>query len=155
MAPKGREKETIKRLARVGYDFSIGYLEGGFDSWIAEGRDVDTIEAVDVAGFQNAYTRNHEISILDVRKPGEWSSAHIATAQHFALDFLNDNMAQIDKQKTYYMHCRSGYRSTIAASILKARGYGKLINVIGSFDDIAASEIPVSTKVCPKTGEPI
>ncbi len=155
VAPKGREEETVMRLARVGYDNSIGYLKDGFMAWKKEGREVDTIETIDVSAFEEAYQNNKDISILDVRKPGEWSSEHIQSAQHFALDFINKNMAEISRDKEYYMHCRSGYRSTVAASILKARGFEKLINVLGTFDEVAASSIPTSAAVCPKTGEPL
>ena len=151
IAPEGREEETVKRLARVGYDNAIGYLKGGFDAWKAEEREVDTIKTIDVAAFGNAYKDNREMHILDVRKPGEWSGEHIETAQHFALDYINDQMSEVSRDKEYYLHCRSGNRSTIAASILKARGFEKLINVMGKFEDIAASDIPTSDYVCPST----
>lgn len=153
VAPEGEEADTVMRLARVGYDNSIGYLKDGFDAWKKEGREVDTIETIGLTELEELYKSDESIPILDVRKPGEWSSEHIQTAQHFALDFINNNMAEINKDKKYYMHCRSGYRSTIAASILKARGFEKLVNVIGAFDDIAASSIPTSATICPKTGK--
>jgi glyoxylase-like metal-dependent hydrolase (beta-lactamase superfamily II)/rhodanese-related sulfurtransferase len=155
VAPEGEEAETVKRLARVGYDNSIGYLKGGFDAWKKEGREVDTIETIDLSTLVELYEKDESIPILDVRKPGEWSSEHIKTAQHFALDFINSNMAEISKDTKYYMHCRSGYRSTIAASILKARGFEKLVNVFGTFEDIVASTIPTSATICPKTGKPL
>ena len=155
IAEEGREEETVMRLARVGYDSAVGYLKGGFNAWKNEGKEVETIETIDVSSFEEAYQKNKDIAILDVRKPGEWSSEHIQSAQHFALDFINNNMAEISKDKEYYMHCRSGYRSTVAASILKARGFEKLINVHGSFEEMAASDIPTSAATCPKTGKPI
>lgn len=149
VAPKGREEETVKRLARVGYDNAIGYLKGGFEAWEAEDREIDTIETIDVPTFIEKY--NKDINVLDVRKPGEWSGEHIETAKHFALDYINKNMSEISKDKSYYLHCRSGYRSTVAASILKSRGFEKLINVQGHFDDIKTSSIPTSDFVCPST----
>ncbi|MEZ4933670.1 MAG: MBL fold metallo-hydrolase [Saprospiraceae bacterium] len=155
VAPEGEEADTVMRLARVGYDNSIGYLKGGFDAWKKEGREVDTIETIDLSTLVELYEKDESIPILDVRKPGEWSSEHIKTAQHFALDFINNNMAEISKDTKYYMHCRSGYRSTIAASILKARGFEKLVNVFGTFEDIVASSIPMSATICPKTGKPL
>ena len=148
VTPVGREKETIKRLTRVGYDNTIGYLEGGFEAWKNHG-EIDTIETIDVPTFVEAY--NKEVNVLDVRKPGEWSAEHIDTAQHFALDYINNQMAEVSKDKTYYMHCRSGYRSTVAASILKSRGFDNLINVQGAFNDIVASSIPTGDFVCPST----
>ena len=155
IAPAGREEETVMRLARVGYDHSIGYLKGGFEAWQKEDREVDTIATIDTASFEKAYQEDKKINILDVRNPGEWASEHLEPAQHFALDFINNNMAEISKDKTYYMHCRSGYRSTVAASILKARGFEKLINVHGSFEEMAASTIPTTVAICPETGKPL
>ncbi len=153
IAPIGREAETVKRLSRVGFDHSIGYLDGGYEAWQAEGKETDAIDSIDVAGFANAYKNDENIAILDVRKPGEWAGEHVVSAQHFALDFIDKNMAEINKETTYYIHCRSGYRSTVASSILKARGFENLINVIGTFEEIAASAIPTSMAICPTTGK--
>jgi rhodanese-related sulfurtransferase len=89
------------------------------------------------------------MKVLDVRKPGEWEAESVTGAQNVPLDFINDNMSEIKKEETYYMHCRSGYRSTIAASILKARGYENLVNIHGAFDDIASTSIPTSDYTCP------
>ena len=144
VAPAGREKETVMRLARVGYDNALGYLEGGFDAWKAAGMQVETIDAIDVKELEKRYQADAMISILDVRKPGEWSADHIAGAQHFPLDFINHHMADVDRNNTYYLYCRSGYRATIAASILKARGFENLVNVHGTFEQIAQSKIPVT-----------
>ncbi len=149
VAEKGREEETVKRLARVGYDNAIGYLDGGFEAWEESGKEVDRIETIDVSAFAEAY--DEKISVLDVRKPTEWKSEHIETGANFPLDYINKHMSEVNKEETYYMHCRSGYRSTVAASILKARGFEKLINVQGKFDDIAASSIPTTVYVCPST----
>ncbi len=149
VAPRGKNKETVKRLARVGYDNSIGYLKGGFEAWKKENREVDTIETIDVKTFEKKYSK--KANILDVRKPTEYIGEQIENAQNFPLDFINENMSEISKKKKYYMHCRSGFRSTIAASILKARGFDKLVNVQGKYDDISASKIPTSDFVCPST----
>ncbi len=151
VAPEGREEETVKRLARVGYDNAIGYLEGGFKAWKDAEMEVDEVETINTSQLSAAYRKDGKIHILDVRKPSEWEAEHIENGQNLPLDFINDNMSEINKDQQYYMHCRSGYRSTIAASILKARGYDKLINVHGSFDDIAASEMPTTAYVCPST----
>ncbi|MEZ5044638.1 MAG: rhodanese-like domain-containing protein [Saprospiraceae bacterium] len=151
IAPLGKEEETVKRLARVGYDNAIGYLEGGFEAWKASGAEVDVIETINVASLEAAYIKDKGIAIMDVRKPSEWSAEHIEGSLNVPLDFINDHMGKISKEKPYYMHCRSGYRSTVAASILKARGFDHLINIHGTFDEIAKSEIPTTAYVCPST----
>lgn len=149
VAPRGKNKETVKRLARVGYDNAIGYLKGGFDAWVEDGQEVDTIETIKIDEFEKAF--NKRANVLDVRKPSEFSGEHVETAQNFPLDFINEHMSEVSKNKKYYLHCRSGYRSTVAASILKARGFEKLINVHAKFDDITASKVPTSDYVCPST----
>ena len=153
VAPEGREEETVKRLARVGYDNSIGYLQGGFAAWAQEGREVDRIQTIAVDTFAEHFAKDTDIQILDVRKPGEWTGEHIESAQHFALDYINANMGEIQPDHQYYLHCRSGYRSTVAASILKARGFEHLINVQGAFTDIVNSTIPTTQFVCSSTKE--
>lgn len=148
VAPEGRAAETVKRLSRVGYDNTIGYLEGGFEAWTGYG-EIDTLKTIDVPTFVEIY--NKDLNILDVRKPGEWETENIETAQHFALDYINNQMAEVSKDKTYYIHCRSGYRSTVTGSILKSRGFEHLVNIQGLFNDIVASSIPTSAFVCPST----
>jgi len=149
VAPKGRSEETVMRLARVGYDNAIGYLDGGFESWKQAGFDTNFIETIDVTTFSNQYQEN--LKVLDVRKPTEFNISHLKTADNFALDFINRNMSAISREQSYYLHCRSGYRSTVAASILKARGFANLINVQGKFDDIVASDMPTTEMACPTT----
>ncbi|MEN0051246.1 MAG: rhodanese-like domain-containing protein, partial [Bacteroidota bacterium] len=151
VAPEGRAEETVKRLARVGYDQAIGYLEGGFNAWKTYGGEIDQIETIDAATFEAIYQQDTGIKVLDVRKPNEWESEHIEQSQNFPLDFINRQMSEVSRDTTYYLHCRSGYRSTVAASILKARGFENLINVQGKFDDMAASSIPMTAFVCPST----
>ena len=152
VAPAGQEEETVKRLARVGYDNAIGYLKGGFEAWQKAGKEVDAIESINLASFADRLSHNEDgLKVLDVRKPSEYRSEHVADAQNFPLDFINENMAEVNRDQAYFLHCRSGYRSTIAASILKARGFEKLVNVIASFEDIASSSIPTTDYVCPST----
>ncbi len=148
VAPEGKEEETVMRLARVGYDNAIGYLQGGFDAWKAAGREIDTIETIDLSTFKDRLQNNGHAGILDVRKPGEWSSEHIDGAQHFPLDWINDNMDDVSRDQSYYMHCRSGYRSTVAASILKARGFENLVNVHAKFDEFANAGITTTGQGC-------
>lgn len=151
VAPEGKEEETVLRLARVGYDHAIGYLQGGFNAWKAAGKDFDTIDTVDVPALAGMVQSGEKLRILDVRKPGEWSAEHVDGASHFPLDFINDHMSEINRDDTYYLHCRSGYRSTIAASILKSRGFEKIVDVIGTFEDMIDAGIPTTDYVCPST----
>jgi len=146
ITPEGKEEETVKRLARVGYDNCLGYLEGGFEVWKSSNNATDNMKTLSISDFVNA--DKGDTTILDVRKPGEWETTHLENAQHFALDYINDQMSEVSPKKTYYIHCRSGYRSTVAASILISRGYRNLINVHGSFDDIKASNLSLEG-TCP------
>ncbi|MFN0174899.1 MAG: MBL fold metallo-hydrolase [Saprospiraceae bacterium] len=127
----GREEETVMRLARVGYDHCLGHLEGGFEAWKNEGLEVDTIESIDVDRFAERIAAGAAENILDVRRPGEYDAEHLAHAETAPLDFLNDSMLMIDKNKTYHVHCAGGYRSMIFISALRARGYDNLIDVAG------------------------
>lgn len=148
----GRETEVITRLARVGYDFTIGYLEGGIDSWKNAGKELDTIVSISPETLAQKQAADPNIAILDVRKASEYGSEHIINAQNAPLDFINDNMASIDKEKTYFVHCAGGYRSMIFISILKARGFEHLIDVNGGFKDIKESgKFAITDYVCPTT----
>ena len=149
---EGREEEVVTRLARVGYDNAIGYLKGGFEAWKNAGNEVDYIESISVDELASRKTQDSTISILDVRKQSEHFSEHIIDAANIPLDYINQHLADIDKEKTYYVHCAGGYRSMIFTSILKARGYENLIDVQGGFDAIKASgKFQVSDYVCPTT----
>lgn len=152
ITPEGKEKETVTRLSRVGYDNTLGYLKGGMDAWIASGRDIETIDSISVDTFSECF-KNDNINVLDVRKDGEYKSEHLEgdNVQHFALDFINDNMNAISKNKNYYVHCAGGYRSVIAASILKARGFNNLVDIAGGFGAIKNSDLPTTNFVCPST----
>ncbi len=148
----GREEEVVTRLARVGYDHTIGYLGGGFDAWKKEGREVDTIASVTVEELAGHLGSDEEIAILDVRKNSEYDSEHVIGAENVPLDYINEEIGKVDKDKTYYVHCAGGYRSMIFASILKARGYDNLIDVKGGFKAIKESgKFPLSDYVCPTT----
>ena len=148
---EGREEEVITRLARVGYDFTIGYLKGGFNSWKNSGKEIDQIASVDVNELSDIMDRNN-VNILDVRKKSEYLSEHIINAENAPLDFINDSMAQIDKNKIYYVHCAGGYRSMIFNSILRARGFDNLVDVKSGFKAIKESgRFKISDYVCPST----
>jgi len=148
---EGREEEVITRLARVGYDFTIGYLKGGFNAWKNAGKETDEIVSVDAVELAGIMTKE-KVNILDVRKKSEYLSEHIIDAENAPLDFINDSMTQIDKNKTYYVHCAGGYRSMIFNSILRARGYDNLIDVKSGFKALKESgKFQVSDYVCPST----
>ena len=133
---EGKESEVITRLARVGYDFTIGYLQGGFGAWEKAGKEVDHIKSIDANELAQIKENDPQTLIMDVRKASEYKSEHIKSAINAPLDFINDSMALIDKRKTYFVHCAGGYRSMIFISILKARGFDHLIDVKGGFTAI-------------------
>jgi len=152
VAEEGREEEVITRLARVGYDYAIGYLSGGIDAWKKSGNEIDEIESISADELALRQAENSEINILDVRKDSEFLSEHVENAENAPLDYINDSMLKIDKDKTYFVHCAGGYRSMIFNSILRARGYDNLIDIKGGFKDIKESgKFEVSDYVCPTT----
>jgi rhodanese-related sulfurtransferase len=151
VAEEGREEEVITRLARVGYDYTIGYLKGGLAAWQAAGYEVEQITSVD-AETVAAAAEHGTTHILDVRKKSEYDSEHVLGAENAPLDYINDSMLLIDKNKQYFVHCAGGYRSVIFISILKARGYDNLIDVKGGFKSLKESGLfEVSEYVCPST----
>lgn len=150
IAEDGREEEVITRLSRVGYDNTLGYLKGGFPSWVAAQKEVDTVKSIPADEFASAFKRG-DLNILDVRKPGEFESEHVDGAQNFPLDYISDNMDQVRKDTTYHIHCAGGYRSMIASSILKSRGYHQIVDIQGGFKQIAETDVPRTDYVCPTT----
>jgi len=152
IADEGREEEVITRLARVGYDKALGFLKGGFESWKIAGKEVDTITSITADELAAIKEKDPEAAILDVRKNSEYQSEHAIGAENVPLDYISENMAQVDKDKPYYVHCAGGYRSMIFTSILKARGYDNLIDVKGGFKDIKESgKFGLTEYVCPST----
>lgn len=147
---EGREEEVITRLSRVGYDNTLGYLKGGIEAWKAAGKEIDTITSVGPDVLKGKL-ETEEINVLDVRKPGEYLAEHIEKAKNTPLDFINTEMNRINKDTEYYIHCAGGYRSVIFSSILKSRGFDKVINVAGGFNAIVKEGIPVTDFVCPST----
>jgi len=151
IADEGREEEAITRLARVGYDYTLGYLKGGFEAWIRSDKEIDTIKTVTADELADAVNKG-EANIIDVRKESEYLGEHIDGAINLPLDNLNDSMAALDKNKTYYVHCVGGYRSMIFNSVLKARGFDNLIDISGGFKAIKDNgQIKTSDFVCPTT----
>ncbi len=135
----GREEEVITRLARVGYDNTLGYLQGGIESWKNAGKETDSILSVNTEDLIRQLHENPDAVLLDGRRASEYRSEHIENAENLPLDYLNENFHQIKKDKTYYVHCAGGYRSMIFVSILRARGYRNLVDVRGGFADLKNS----------------
>ncbi|SEF43156.1 MBL fold metallo-hydrolase [Algoriphagus boritolerans] len=153
VAEEGREEEVVTRLARVGYDYCLGYLKGGFDAWKnSPDHEVDSITSITVDELAKIKEGDAEAHILDVRKNSEFLSEHVLGAENAPLDYINESMLKVDKNKTYYVHCAGGYRSMIFNSVLRARGYDNLIDIAGGFQAIKASEkFKISDYVCPTT----
>lgn len=147
----GREEEVVTRLARVGYDYTIGYLKGGMEAWKASGKEVDVIVSLSAEeAFQQIAAGDG--LLLDVRKESEYLSEHALDAINAPLDFINESMLKIDKEKRYFVHCAGGYRSMIFVSTLRARGYDRLVDVKGGFKSIKESQrFSLSEYVCPST----
>ncbi|WP_291076167.1 MULTISPECIES: MBL fold metallo-hydrolase [unclassified Empedobacter] len=139
IAEIGEEEEAVTRLARVGYDNVIGFLNNGFQAWAEAEKDFDEIVSVSPEEFVELVDET-ELKILDVRKPGEYETSHVEGAITAPLDFINESMKLIDPEETYLVHCAGGYRSMIFTSILRARGYENLIDVAGGFGKIKEVE---------------
>jgi glyoxylase-like metal-dependent hydrolase (beta-lactamase superfamily II)/rhodanese-related sulfurtransferase len=148
----GREEEVVTRLARVGYDYCIGYLEGGIEAWEKAGFETDSIQVVSADELAQRKASNKDLHILDVRKKSEYDSEHVLEAENAPLDFINDALPKIRKDETYYVHCAGGYRSMIFVSTLRARGYDNLVDVKGGFKAIKESgKFKITDYVCPTT----
>ncbi|GAB3771161.1 MBL fold metallo-hydrolase [Spirosoma horti] len=147
VAPEGQESETVLRLARVGYDHCIGFLKGGFSAWQQSGKEVDSIESISADEFAKRWQQNPAIPVIDVRKPAEFAGEHVKGAENLALDNLNDHMAEISRTEPVYVHCAGGYRSMVANSILKARGFDNVVNVAGGMAAIRRVDVPVVTEL--------
>lgn len=152
VVPEGKSEEAVTRLARVGYDNTIGYLDGGIESWINAGKKIDQITSITANEFEQ-HTKNETVNVLDVRKDGEYQSMHLRgdNIQHFALDYINKQLDLISSDKKYYIHCAGGYRSVIAASILKANGFHNIVDIAGGFAALKNTNLEVSDYVCPST----
>ncbi len=144
-------EETLTRLARVGYDQVLGYLAGGFTAWAGSGKEVDTITSISAAELADRMDQG-PVTVIDVRKPGEFAAEHIDGAKSLPLDYISELMAEFPKDETMYIHCAGGYRSMMAASILKSRGYDNLIDIDGGFGAIQKTGRFTTTDfVCPST----
>ena len=147
ITPAGREEETVKRLSRVGYDNCIGFIKGGVEAWKQEGNATSSILSITADEFSGKLS-NVTLDILDVRKPGEYESSHLCSVDSYPLDYITDWNAKLNKDKEYHIHCAGGYRSMIAASILKRNGYEKLIDVAGGFGAIQKTNAKIVSTAC-------
>ncbi len=141
VAPENREAEVIMRLSRVGFDNTLGFLVGGIASWQNAGKEIDTMQTVSAHTLKEALEK--EMPIFDVRKQGEFSAAHVPKASHTPLGFINDYLTLFPDTSPFYLYCAGGYRSVIAASILKSRGIHGGINITGGFASIKEAAITV------------
>jgi len=148
VTPKGREKETVTRLSRVGFDRTLGYLNQGIEAWSKAGNAIDTIDGIEVTDLK-LLKELKDLNIFDVRKPDEYASEHLVKAHSTPLSFINDYMDEFPKNEPFYLHCAGGYRSVIAASILKSRGIHNLIDVKRGFAAIKNRGMKISEYVCP------
>ncbi len=150
VAEKNKEEEAIIRLARVGYDNCIGYLDGGFDAWQNAGKEIDKVQSISAEVFSKLFTENPKLAYFDVRRKNEYLSEHVVGIENLPLENLNANMAQLRKDELNYLHCAGGYRSMIAVSILKARGFDNLVDVNGGFFAIKkVGKLLLTDYVCP------
>jgi hydroxyacylglutathione hydrolase len=148
ITPEGKEEETITRLSRVGFDNTLGFLKGGIDAWKKKGNETESIQSVAPEVLEQNIAN---ATVIDARKPSEFEAEHIENATLIALDTLNENIASVPKDKTFYVHCAGGYRSVIWASIMKSRGYHNMINVEKGMSGIRETKIPLTNFVCPST----
>jgi rhodanese-related sulfurtransferase/glyoxylase-like metal-dependent hydrolase (beta-lactamase superfamily II) len=145
-----KQEETITRLSRVGYDHALGYLKGGFDAWKKSGKEFETVNRITAKDFETAFS-NEKTLVIDVRKKSEFDSEHVIGAINVPLNEINQHLAEFPKKKPFILYCAGGYRSMIAASILKQRGWDNLVDVVGGFDEIKKTRVAKSDYVCPTT----
>jgi hydroxyacylglutathione hydrolase len=139
VADEGKEKEAVLRLARVGYENVKGFLKGGMNSWKNAGKEFETVKSISAMDFVNGLKNSD--NILDVRKQGEVDTGMIENAQHICLSKLQAELNLLDKNKHYYIHCAGGYRSMMAASILKQKGFNNITNIYGGMGKIKETGI--------------
>jgi len=142
-----RIEEAVTRLSRVGFDHTLGYLKGGLENWKDQGFEVDSINQITA---QDLAEKKNPV-VVDVRKKSEYLSEHILDAENYPLSEINDHLAGMPEREDFYLHCASGYRSMIAASILKSRGVHNFYDVLGGFNALKETSIKISDYVCPST----
>jgi glyoxylase-like metal-dependent hydrolase (beta-lactamase superfamily II)/rhodanese-related sulfurtransferase len=146
---EGDEREAVIRLARVGYDNVVGFLKGGVENWKNEGKTIEVISSISAAELENIANADSHIQILDVRNVGEFLSEHLQNAQNYPLGDLTSLMDSLDANATYYIHCAGGYRSMVAASLLRANGFKNLIDIAGGYKAIKETNLEKTDYICP------
>lgn len=141
VAEQGREEEVITRLARVGYDNTIGFLKDGVEGWVASGRQADAVDTISAHEFADLFAQGEDLNLLDARRRSEFDVEHIVGAENFPLDFINKNMGSFHPDRTYHIHCAGGYRSVIMSSILKSRGYQNIVNIAGGYKSLQSTSL--------------
>lgn len=149
VAPEGREQETITRLSRVGFDYVLGYLQGGINAWENAGFETDSMSSITPEQFAAEYSGKS--IVVDARKPGEYQAEHVENAINIPLDTINTHLSEVPEKEPFYLHCLGGYRSVIMGSILKSRGIHNLINIEKGFNGIKDTAVNVTQFVCPST----
>jgi rhodanese-related sulfurtransferase len=144
---EGKEEETVTRLSRVGFDNILGHLKGGFAAWLEAGKEADTVDRISAEQFASEVDIAKD-KILDIRKETEYAAEHIEDAYNRPLAAINEWIKDIDPEEHFYMHCASGYRSMVAASILQARGYRNFTEIGGGFKAISTTALPKTDYVC-------
>ena len=151
VADPGREEEVVIRLARVGYDNAIGFLQGGFAAWQAAEKPIDQIKEIIPDQFAERFNADPELKVLDVRKQSEYNSSHLEGVPSFPLDFIYDHLKELSPGQHYYIHCAGGYRSLIAASIMRAWGFNQLTNIKGGYSALSRTNLPRTQFTAPVT----
>jgi rhodanese-related sulfurtransferase len=149
IADNDRVEEAITRLSRVGYDNCIGYLDGGFESWKKAGKEIDTVERISADELVSKH-KDGEL-IIDVRKKSEFDSEHVVGAVNIPLNEMNNHLSEFPKDKSFVIHCAGGYRSMLASSMLKQRGWTNFVDVRGGFGQIKDTDTPKTDYICPTT----
>ncbi len=149
IADPNRIEEAITRLSRVGYDNCIGYLKGGFENWKASGKEIDSVNRISASELVSK--QKEDQLIIDIRKKSEFDSEHVIGAVNIPLNQMNDHLSEFPKDQPFIIHCAGGYRSMLASSILKQRGWDHFVDVRGGFSEIKETEIPKTEYVCPST----
>lgn len=150
VCPEGREEEALIRLSRVGFDNSIGYLKGGYQTWINSEKETDSIQRITTEEFEKI-DKSPESFVIDVRKKSEFESEHVVDALNLPLNEIETRLPEVPQGKKVILHCAGGYRSMIAGSILKRHNIANFVDVIGGMNEIKKTSIPVSEYVCPTT----
>lgn len=145
VVPEGKQEEAVTRLSRVGFDNVLGYLQGGYATWAKSGLEFETLPSVSAEELEGKIRT--DALVFDVRKPKEYADEHIENATSTPLDFLSDSLKKFPSNDDFYLYCAGGYRSVIAASILKARGFRQVIDVAGGFKAIKNTKIKTSQSV--------